>query len=56
MLVAQSYGVGVQSILEQNRATASGYSGDDPELGDDDLSVTYLTESSRGVAFVGVEW
>jgi hypothetical protein len=50
------YGVGFQVMDDQNSATSSGYSGNDPDFSPDSLHVKYRTERSRGFAFVGVEW
>lgn len=50
------YGIGFQAPYEQNWAHAHGYSGDDADRSKDSLYVTYLTQSGRALAFVGVEW
>ena len=50
------YGVGFQSLIEQNHALAQGFSGDNLDDSKDGLYVTYLTKTGRAVAFVGVEW
>jgi hypothetical protein len=50
------YGVGFQSLIEQNHAVAEGYSGNNADDSNDSLYVTYLTKAGRVVVFVGVEW